>query len=341
MKNYLSMQNFSSYRQELMGFSAVWIALMHSFNQLFPSLKLPIVSKVFSYGNLGVEIFLILSGLGLYFSYSKNPAPIAFYQKRMKRILLPWLVLSLPYWIIVSIVKNANVGSFILNYTGLSFWLKGTTTVWYVLFIIPMYFIYPLIFKIQNKNPMSILYLLAFSLLLVGGLAKFLPVFYKKTEIALTRFPVFLIGSHIGMLLMKNKKADWIFFSYLIVSVIVFAAFEIVRAHQGKFVTILYRLGGGGLMIVLATLLCIFLLRFKVKLINQTLSIIGKCSLEFYLLNVFIRNLTSMFKIGQNSSGYVKAMVASAVFLVSLLLAYLFQALHSKLQKRLQMEVNQ
>ena len=63
-KSMLSLESLSDYRKELMGFAAIWVALMHSFNQLFPNLKIPVVSKALAYGNLGVEIFLILSGLG-------------------------------------------------------------------------------------------------------------------------------------------------------------------------------------------------------------------------------------------------------------------------------------
>ena len=40
-------------------------------------------------GSSGVDIFLLLSGLGLYYSFSKNNSIKDFYSKRLKRVLVP------------------------------------------------------------------------------------------------------------------------------------------------------------------------------------------------------------------------------------------------------------
>lgn len=332
-KSMLSLESLSDYRKELMGFAAIWVALMHSFNQLFPNLKIPVVSKALAYGNLGVEIFLILSGLGLYYSLHKNPDLFGFYKKRLSRLLIPWLVLSFPYWMAYAQIKqNVSIFDLILHYTGLSFWIKGTTTIWYVAFIIPMYAIYPAVFRIQNKNPWYIFVMTAFIVVFSMALLHFAPSYYKKIEIALTRIPVFLMGSHIGCLIVaKKKKPDLQLICYTVISLSLFIAFEIIRAGQGKFIVVLYRYGGGGAMLLLSVVLASLILKLNIRFINHAMALFGVCSLEFYLLNVFVRNITGMLTIGKTANNYIKLLVATAVFAISFLIAFLFSRFHSKL----------
>lgn len=56
----------STYRKELMGVSAIAVILCHANGRgvLLP----PILQHVFDFGNLGVDVFLLLSGIGMYFS---------------------------------------------------------------------------------------------------------------------------------------------------------------------------------------------------------------------------------------------------------------------------------
>lgn len=90
----------SKYRVELMGFSTIWIILFHGYrnNMIFPG-KLNILNFIFSKGDCGVEIFLLLSGLGLYYSFSKNPDLSCFYKNRIKRVILPYLLVSGGFWV--------------------------------------------------------------------------------------------------------------------------------------------------------------------------------------------------------------------------------------------------
>ncbi|MCR5484907.1 MAG: hypothetical protein K6F09_04875 [Clostridiales bacterium] len=68
----------SECRGALMGFAALWVVLFHSpelsfaflrFKPLFVGLDL-----IKGRGNAGVDIFLLLSGLGLYYSLEKTEA---------------------------------------------------------------------------------------------------------------------------------------------------------------------------------------------------------------------------------------------------------------------------
>ena len=69
----------STYRGELMGFAILLILTYHAF--LYTSAP-NIVKAVTQTGRIGVDFFLILSAIGLYFSVMKNSSLIFFYKKR-------------------------------------------------------------------------------------------------------------------------------------------------------------------------------------------------------------------------------------------------------------------
>lgn len=66
----LDLSLLSKYRTELMGFSAIGIIMCHACGNdvAMPS----ILWKVCSLGQLGVSLFFLLSGMGLYYSLKKS-----------------------------------------------------------------------------------------------------------------------------------------------------------------------------------------------------------------------------------------------------------------------------
>ena len=73
MKSSLSL--LSSYRGALMGIAIIWVMLYHLGN-----IDVSVISVIFGVGYGGVDIFLFLSGFGLYFSMSKSWGGIFFAQ---------------------------------------------------------------------------------------------------------------------------------------------------------------------------------------------------------------------------------------------------------------------
>lgn len=104
----------SRYKGELMGISIFWIVVFHLIGQKL--LKLPPyltgLSGILYHGNLGVDIFLLLSGMGLYYSCKKNFEVGLFYKKRIKRIFVPYLFISIGYWILRYIRSGHGDGKF-------------------------------------------------------------------------------------------------------------------------------------------------------------------------------------------------------------------------------------
>lgn len=90
----ISWNILSKYRNELYGFSILWIILFHGLNVKNSSLckELEVLSGFIKHGNCGVEIFLFLSGMCLYYSFKNNEKVVQFYIKRLKRILIPFFI---------------------------------------------------------------------------------------------------------------------------------------------------------------------------------------------------------------------------------------------------------
>ena len=77
----IELANISRYRSELMGAAMLFIILFHvpldRSNEFFGLRRC---------GNVGVDMFLFLSGIGLWFSWVKNPSVWQFYKRRLLRI---------------------------------------------------------------------------------------------------------------------------------------------------------------------------------------------------------------------------------------------------------------
>ena len=314
--------SFSDHRTEMMGLAAIWVVLMHVVSELFPSVHIPVLGAIMERGNLGVEIFLALSGYGLFYSLDKNHDVKCFYKRRISRIIGPWLVLGLVYWLVSGMLTDSiGVWWFFNNYLGISFWTDGTITIWYLAYIVLLYLLYPLIYKLQKKNAQYILLLSAILVLVNLFLWNYTESFYANTEIALTRTPIFLVGSYIAQFVKypspSEKKAGWWILAYLIVTVTAFAGSIFARPYHRDFAVMLYRYGGGGAVLVLIIVVGKLLSMRELPFLKKTLSFYGGISLEFYLISVFIRNIIGYLISDYAFPPYVCLSISAGVFAIS------------------------
>lgn len=208
----ISWNILSKYRNELYGISILWIILFHGLElkNFAIDKSLTLFAALIKHGNCGVDIFLFLSGLCLYYSMKNDGNIYSFYKKRLKRILLPFLLIDGFYWLYVYILQNGDVLGFIKNITLYAFWFENNHFVWFIALIIPLYFLYPLLFKyILNNNKINrfyyILCLIVFVYLLCIAVNYFNHEWYLSVELALPRIPVFLAGAYCGILAYDSK----------------------------------------------------------------------------------------------------------------------------------------
>ena len=203
----------SRYRTVLMGFAILWVVWFHStvqldffhidfLNAFFKSIK--------ESGYGGVDIFLLVSGMGIYNSLEKNEIS-KYIKNRFKRITPVWysfLIISIilgHFFFQIDYLKSEILG--FVTYTG--YWLdmqnQGN---WYVYAIILFYLVSPvfhsLIKNSKNKLLTTIILVIISLLVSVAFIGRFRVNIFDCKLLAFSRVPIFIIGMYISSSL-KNK----------------------------------------------------------------------------------------------------------------------------------------
>ncbi len=188
----------SERRSELMGFSILWVVWFHSSFRLdfFPAEPLntffEFIKKT-GYG--GVDIFLLLSGMGIYRSLSKNN--VSDYIKNRLRKIVPvwWAYLALYYLLgkfVFDVAISAKDALGIATFMG--FWLNDDIIGnWYVYAIMLFYLISPVIYSLLNESRNKKRMCLA--LVIISVILSF-PFFGVFKLIVFSRLAIYVIGMY-------------------------------------------------------------------------------------------------------------------------------------------------
>ena len=262
-------------------------------------------------GSSGVEIFVILSGVGLCFSMHKNNDILGFYKKRLIRILPGYILCGAALCIIRDlIIGNGTVSDALKGFFFITFIDKGVRTVWFIFFIVTMYLVYPMLFSIfkyadgkekskreKKKKTVIAVMIITSAYLLLLIIKKKHPEFYHNTEIALTRVPIFIYGAYLGEKVYRKKMISFWDCLIPVIGVILKTIQSADRADghtdkkwwfDGRLIVFLYSVA---IMLILAMILDMLRAGGHLRLIRGLLRVIGKYSLEIYLTHVVIRAL--------------------------------------------------
>lgn len=291
----ISWNILSKYRNELYGISILWIILFHGleFKNFSLFRELSGFKEIIEHGNIGVEIFLFMSGICLYYSMKKESNIFKFYKKRLKKILIPFLLIDGLYWFYSCVILDYNILTFIKNITFYSFWFEGMKTVWFIALIIPLYIFYPLLFKyILNNNEINrLIYivLLCAVVYVICSVLKYIdPKCFEMIEIALTRIPVFLLGSYCGILAYEEKKISStikLFTFFIIIISVAYFNYHFIGLIKSFRIPYLF------IGISLSIWICICLDAIANIKLNGFLSIWGELSLELYLVHMILKKI--------------------------------------------------
>lgn len=195
------LQNISKYRTELMGYAILGVMVAHIKTICgFPD---TLASKVL--GLLCYSIFtggfIFLSGLGLYSSLQKKPYVKSFYLKRIKRLLIPYWIISIPYFAFTDLYSRLDILGFLGHITTIDFWINGNFSgMWYIALSLILYMVYPVIHRLlyrSKHNP--IFYLLGCGCIILAGIYSIhtiFPDFYDKVSVIWNMLLLFLFGSY-------------------------------------------------------------------------------------------------------------------------------------------------
>lgn len=131
-----SYELLSKYRGVLMGVQILLIMAFHYTEDLSNAVDhFNGPAQVFYdyIGSSGVDMFLMISGLGLYYSWKRNPDAGAFYRKRLTRVLVPYVAVALVGWIWFDFVhSDAGVVRFLADIAFVTFFTDGVKWFWYI-----------------------------------------------------------------------------------------------------------------------------------------------------------------------------------------------------------------
>lgn len=207
----------SKYRGELMGIGILEVMLLHYFtlqNIPVPGFVSPLVGLVY------VQGFLFLSGFGLYYSYTNNSNCAQFFRKRFVNILIPYLLIALPYYtyffltnqqdlipVYSSSIEHVNS---ILTYLGristLGYWYEGNFNgMWYLALTLLLYAVYPVAYKTfknvalgGGKSLYLWLLIIAFTAFLYNIVGFISPRYCEVISLSLGNAYMFFVGMLFG-----------------------------------------------------------------------------------------------------------------------------------------------
>ena len=219
-----------------MGVATLLVLLTHG--KYFGS---PTINTILAEGDVGVDIFLFLSAIGLYFSMKKNENTLSFYRRRFVRIIPSYLIIAIPLYAIRVFVFGAkDFYIYLCHILQVSFLLPNTLrycTLWYVPFIIALYILYPVWYFLTKRfcSARKTIFLIhvALSLALDAAAIIFFPHIYVRERsfglsLQLCRLPVFLAGCYCAFAVQENKQ-----FNAIRPAIISIAAFTAVRTFNG------------------------------------------------------------------------------------------------------------
>ena len=341
MKN-IETGHLSRFRGELMGAAMLFIMCFHVY---LP--RTDAFYGLYRMGNIGVDIFFFLSGIGLWYSWTRMregaatpKAPFArdyasFQRRRLLRIYPVWLLVAGSFYTYDYFTHGGHsntladlFGDILINW---DFWLHDEPTFWYIPATMMLYLFAPPYMELIRKHPLyRWLPLVAVMWCVVVQWVTPVHTAVGHIEIFWSRIPIFLIGINMAEAV---RRKDTLEGSALVLLLLLFlfplsTSIWLEQVRHGKFPLFVERM----LYIPLTVsglLLLTRVLDGALQWLNRGLRFVGGISLEVYLLHVqFV--LVHLEKLGW---GYWPK--ALACIAITLPLAWMLHQAVDKLMKRL------
>ena len=297
-KKTLSWTLLSKYRAPLMGIAMIGVYLTH-YKQAFSVNKVtpvPWIVRQLKYGSSGVDIFLILSGLGLCYSFAKDSNLLRFYGKRLVRLLPAYVITQAVYYLLL-LVQNGHVNNaqFFRKMFFVNYFTKGSAGFWFIIAILICYLIFPLIYKIMGMTRHRLLNLvigMALYAVFHMLLWRYDRTLYLNTIGLVQRIPAFIMGVWIGRECLDDRE----FHVILIPLCWILTAVVLLRDRIPFFPKPGFPLYEFSLTLVGMSLIFFFVLLFEgmkdtgwMNRCLRFLSFLGGITLECYLMHSLMK----------------------------------------------------
>ena len=199
MDNTKSIELINKYRGQIMGVSALWIVAYHTWYRLFtpetsPKLLYHIELAITKLGYFGVDIFFLLSGIGLSYAIARYSTK-EFYRRRFRRLACPVLIAAA----VLAIIAGWSFPEYLFRVSGIGLFIGKEFFLWFISAITVTYLLFPLYWRSfshsRSKLRFTALFIIAWylgSVLLDGVIPSMVSL------LVMTRVPPFVLGIFFG-----------------------------------------------------------------------------------------------------------------------------------------------
>ena len=276
-----------------MGISIVTIMLFHAFGR----------SHLFAWGSVGVEFFLVISAIGLYFSLSRDQRLFPYYGRRLMRILPAYLIVAVTYYLLMD-WGNLEWGRFLYNLSGLCI-LEGRLDFWFIDLIIVCYLLAPFYYRLMKHKHSIVLPFVTLAVCFALGLR------FASLEIALNRLAIFFMGLHLARWVHEKRRIQVPGLRLLcLVAFLMIVAVNLVGCYVG------FRRVAYFFLSIPVMMGCVILLKKTPQPVHAGLTFMGAMSLELYMVHERI----SLYMLLGQMDYIIRGIIS---FPIAILLAYL------------------
>jgi len=309
----------SKYRTLLMGIAIMWVMFFHS-HVYIGQIKFLELFKRLGYG--GVDIFILVSGFGVYFSIYKDNSILNFYKKRALRILPYYYPIVLIVTLIAIKMGMWDWNSLFYNLTMLGYWKNiglGKIYDWYIPALLFLYLLTPFYYKFFKINKTATtLGAIAAAYIFSYTMHDTYDYLYNLTF----RIPHYVIGFWLADFLIRNKEYEFSKLTMVLFAISLFIGVSILYylyyytpyfEEYGNYVSPFIFIN-----LPLCVFLCYFFSLFK-KYKFPILIFFGTHSLTLFIFHEKILYLCHVL-LPRNIEN-------ASAFIIAIILAYIWQKL--------------
>lgn len=290
-------ERISRYKSALMGIAILLVVYQHLFyyhNDLSAYYDLNVTAW---YAVGGVDMFMFLSGYGIYRSLSRDDQPLRFMKRRLSRLLPSFMPFILLFCVFSLLTDTMNKWQALGSLTNVGWWAQmGAQFNWYVPTILVMYLLSPLFYHIISDYGKRSLWVIPFLWLICAGCVG------TSLMIGVSRFPVYFLGMYLGKEAAEGKAPSkrHLQLSGIAAVISMIVLYVLVRVIPNG----LSRYGFWWHPYLFSTPGCLYLTSWclekhekwaPTRLLNRFLTFLGGKSFEIYLWHILVYTVALQF----------------------------------------------
>lgn len=319
-------------RKALFGFAALIIYAFHGWRAVFADVPglYEIENFIRKYGDVGVDIFLFLSGMGLVNSWKNSSSYKEFILRRLKRIVIPVIIAD----IVFAIINRSDPAHVIKAISGFYFFSGAMNRyLWFAYAILLLYLCFPFYYKRFMKAKSQGLFTLC--VILIWLVIICLPNGHVNdwAYIFFNRVPIFLIGIYANLFLQKHEKCESVILYGIAIVLLAVGMYLSIRIKEGDLLLFLphsYALFPY-MMISLSSILLLSKLFDYIP--HRILDFYGTFTFEFYCIQERI------FQVLEDAFKELPVIAGNLIVLViTTVCAYLIYLINNQIRKQIRVK---